>query len=129
MARELLFSVFRGSWKPGMSAGAFMPILRKAREQHPELMKKDKFHLLSMNDYALYYALRDAQKFTLDKLTRVMERVLEADVMMKSTRVASRAPEAILEEVIFAMCSSERLSPEGKDRGTRKGSVSKQPGR
>jgi len=110
MARELLFSVFRASWKPGMSAAAFMPVLKKAREQHPELMRKDKFHLLSMNDYALYYALRDAQKFTMDKLSRVMEQILEADIMMKSTRLASHAPEAILEEVVFAMCSPERPS-------------------
>ena len=118
MARELLFSVFRGSWKPGMSPGAFMPVLKHARERHPELMKKDKYHLLSMNDYALYYALRDAQKFTMEKLARVMETILQADIMMKSTRLASRAPEAILEEVIFALCSPEHPSgPKGEPRG------------
>ena len=108
MARELLFTVFRGSWKVGMSPTAFMPVLRKVRDQHPELVVKDKFHLLSMNDYALYYALRDAQKFTLEKLVRVMEKILEADIMMKSTRLASHAAEEILEEVIFAICSPEK---------------------
>jgi DNA polymerase III delta subunit len=117
MARELLFTVFRGSWKVGMSASAFMPALRKAREQHPELVKKDKFHLLSMNDYALYYALRDAQKFTLDKLVLVMEKILEADIMLKSTRLASHAAEEVLEEVIFAVCSQERPSEKPAARG------------
>lgn len=117
LARELLFTVFRNSWKAGMSASAFMPVLRKAREQHPELVKKDKFHLLSLNDYALYYALRDAQKFSMDKLVRVMERILEADIMMKSTRLASRAAEEILEEVIFALCDPERSAGSTVARG------------
>jgi DNA polymerase-3 subunit delta len=119
MARELLFTVFRGSWKPGMSPAAFMPALRKARDQHPELVKKDKFHLLSMNDYALYYALRDAQKFTLDKLVRVMEKILEADIMMKSTRLASHAAEEILEDVIFAICSPDKPAASTGAKGNR----------
>jgi DNA polymerase III delta subunit len=111
MARELLFTVFRASWKPGLSFAAFAPLLKKAREHNPELMKKDKFHLLSMNDYALYYALRDSQKFTMEKLARVMEQLLDTDIMMKSTRLASQHPEALLEEVVFALCSPEKGHP------------------
>jgi len=88
-----------------MSFAAFAPILKQARADHPELMKKGKYQLLSINDYALYYTLRDAQKFSLDKLVGIMEAILQADIMMKSTRLAAQAPEAILENLIFAVCN------------------------
>lgn len=109
-ARELLFTVFRGLWKPNMSFQAFSPVLKKAREDRPDLMKKGKLHLLSMNDYAVYYAIRDVQKFTMEKLARSLEACLDADIMMKSTRLGSHAAQALLEQVLFAVCSPPRKS-------------------
>jgi DNA polymerase III subunit delta len=106
VGRELLFTVFRSSWKTGMSFSAFAPVLKKAREDHPELMTKGKFHLLASNDYALYYTLRDAQKFPMERLVRCMEEILRADVMMKSTRLATHAPEAILDQVVLTLCGA-----------------------
>jgi len=104
VARELLFTVFRPSWKSGMTFKAFTPILRQIREDRPELTKQGKFNLLAMNDYVLYLMLGDAQRFPLERLIRIVERILEADVMMKSTRVGSRSPEMIMEDLVLFIC-------------------------
>jgi DNA polymerase III subunit delta len=107
-ARELLFKVFRTSWKPGMTFGQFAPVLAEARRTNPTLAQKGKFRLLSMKDYPLYLLLRDAQKFPMEKLVRIMESLLEADIMLKSSRLAARFPECVLEKVIFTICAPAR---------------------
>ena len=105
VARELLFTVFRHSWKPGLSFDGFKPLARRMREEHPEMARKGKYRVLSMTDYPLYLVLRDAQKFPMDKLVRIMEAILEADILMKSSRIGSQNPGSILENVLFTMCS------------------------
>lgn len=104
LARELLFTLFRSSWKRGLTFKNFTPILSQVRQEHPDLMKQGKFKLLAMNDYVLYLMLSDAQRFPLDRLIRIMERILEVDVMMKSTRVGSRSPELIMEDLVLFIC-------------------------
>jgi DNA polymerase III subunit delta len=109
VARELLFTVFKGSWKAGMSYERFVPLVQSARQKNPELVIKGKFNLLTMKDYPLYLLLRESQKFPLEKLIRIMEAVLEADVMMKSSRVAYHSPESILQNLVLTICNpSER---------------------
>jgi DNA polymerase III subunit delta len=104
VGRELLFSVFRKHWKPRMSYESFMQALNTVRAENPQLKGKGKFDLLSMKDYPLYFLLRDAQRFTMEKLIQIMEAILEADMLMKSSRVGSRAPATILEELILKIC-------------------------
>jgi len=108
VARELLFTTFRRTWKPAMSYERFVPILARIRQDTPEAKEKGKFNLLTMNDYALYTLLRDSQKFTLEKLIGIMEAILDADVLIKSSRLGARDPEAILENVVYEICKPER---------------------
>jgi DNA polymerase III delta subunit len=108
VARELLFTVFRSSWKRGMNYQSFLPVLKKAREENPGLTQKGKLNLLTMKEYPLYLYLRDAQKFPMEKLTRIMEAILEADVMMKSSRLGSQAPKAVLENLVMIICAPSR---------------------
>ncbi|MBI5251457.1 MAG: hypothetical protein HY912_18365 [Desulfomonile tiedjei] len=104
LARELLFTVFRPYWKPRMSYEAFLPALNTVRAQNPQLKGKGKFDILSMKDYPLYFLLRDSQKFPMEQLTGIMEAILHADIMMKSSRVGARSPASILEELILKIC-------------------------
>jgi hypothetical protein len=108
VARELLFTVFRSSWKRGMTYQSFLPVLKKAREENPGLTQKGKLNLLTMKEYPLFLYLRDAQKFPMEKLTRIMEAILEADVMMKSSRLGSQAPKAVLENLVMTICEPSR---------------------
>jgi|GEM_PF-478835 len=113
VARELLFTVFRSSWKRGMSYDGFSSALKKVRENTPKSDKSAKFDLLSMKDYPLYLYLRDAQKFTMEKLVSIMEEVLDADIMMKSSSLGYYSPQTILENLILTICSprcNERLN-------------------
>lgn len=114
IAREMLFTIFRSSWKPGMQYRDFVSVLSKVRQENPGLSEKGKLKLLSMKDYPLYLYLRDAQRFPMEKLTRIMEAILEADVMMKSTRVGSRSPESIMENLVLTICSPARAKSEVK---------------
>jgi DNA polymerase-3 subunit delta len=104
VARELLFTVFREYWNPRMSFESFARALGSIRAANPQLKGKGKLDLLSLKDYPLYFLLRDAQRFPMEKLIDIMEAILESDIMMKSSRVGSRSPATILEELILKIC-------------------------
>jgi len=114
IAREMLFTIFRSSWRSGMQYKDFVPVVSKVREEKPGLMEKGKLKLLSMKDYPLYLYLRDAQRFPMAILMQIMEAILEADIMMKSTRVGSRSPESVMESLVLTICSQARGKPGGK---------------
>ncbi len=111
VARELLFTVFRTGWRPNISFDAFKDLARDARDRHPEMAQKGKYKLLSMKDYPLYLALKDAQRFPMDKLVGIMEALLEADVMLKSSRLGYQSPGSILENLVFTICSPSGTLP------------------
>jgi len=108
LARELLFTVFKPYWKRSMSYDRFVAVAAKVRENHPELNRKGKYALLSMKDYPLLLLLKDAQKFPMEKLIRIMEAVVQADISMKSSKVGNKLPEAVLENLVFEVCSPQR---------------------
>lgn len=105
VARELLFTAFRSYWKPRMSYDQFKSVAELVRKEHPELAKKGKLKLLSLPDYPLFLLLRDVQKFPMEKLIRIMESCLAADIQLKSSRLGHRAPQAILENVVMTVCA------------------------
>jgi DNA polymerase III subunit delta len=104
VARELLFTVFRAHWRRGISYNEFKPLLGKIREEHPELAGKGKHDLLSLKEYPVFLYLKDAQRFPMEDLIRIMEALLEADVRMKSSRLGHTMPASIVEELIFEIC-------------------------
>ena len=108
VARELLFTVFRSSWKQGMSYDSFSSVVKKIRENNPKSGERGKHNLISMKDYPLYLYLRDAQKFPLEKLVRIMEGILEADIMFKSSKLGYSSPQTILENLLLTICTSEK---------------------
>jgi DNA polymerase III delta subunit len=103
-ARELLFTVFRKRWKSTMTYQQFVPVANQVRDEHPELISKGKFSLLAMKDYPLYLFLKDAQKFDMERLTAIMEALLDADILLKSTRVGGAAPEIVMEQLLLKIC-------------------------
>jgi DNA polymerase-3 subunit delta len=107
-ARELLFREFKGSWKPSMTFREFQGVLTKVRKDAGthggKTPDKQKLNVLSMNDYRVYYYLRDAARFPMDRLTEIMEALLEADIVLKSNLGASCAP-ALLERLAFKICN------------------------
>lgn len=105
IAREMLFTIFKATWKPGMQYNSFAPIAKQVREENPGLTGKGKFKLLSMKEYPLFLYLRDAQKFPMDKLMSIMEKILQVDVKLKSSRLGSKAPQSLLEDLVFTICS------------------------
>lgn len=105
VARELLFTVFHASWNPGMPYKAFQPLAKAARTDHPELAVKAKLNLLSMSDYPLYLALKDAQRFPMEKLISIMDAILEADILLKSTRLGGTSPGTIVENLVIKICT------------------------
>jgi DNA polymerase-3 subunit delta len=106
-ARELLFTVFRPRWKPTMTYQQYVPVAKQVRDEHPELLSKGKFSLLAvMKDYPLYLTLKDAQRFDMERLTAIMEAILDADILLKSTRIGGTAPEIIMERLIMKICDA-----------------------
>jgi len=108
VARELLFTVFRPYWKPGMRYESFIEVLGQVRDERRPKKSKEKLDLLALKEYPLYLYMRDAQRFPIDKLIGIMEAILEADVSLKSSRLSRTAPGAILENLLFRICPPSR---------------------
>jgi hypothetical protein len=53
----------------------------------------------------------------MERLIKIMEAILEADVMMKSTRVGNRSPEAIMENLVLTICGQARGKAGAKKPG------------
>jgi DNA polymerase III delta subunit len=104
-ARELLFTAFAGHWRKGMRYNDFVKILPEVKKAHPELSGKGKFRLFNLKDYPLYLLLKDVEIFPMRDLIRIVEAGLEADMMMKSTRVGGKSPELIIERLVHEICS------------------------
>jgi len=68
------------------------------------------YNLLKQKPFPLFQALRLADNFTIDELKRDMERLLEADIALKTSRAS---PELILEELVIDLCSGKE-SKEGR---------------
>jgi DNA polymerase-3 subunit delta len=100
-ARELLFTLLRPHWKTGMTYTGFTSMMNNLRSQQPGLLDKKKYKILSMKDYPLFRLLQSAQKFPLERLMGIMEAILQVDIRMKSSALASRAPEMILEDLLI----------------------------
>ncbi|MGC8603408.1 MAG: DNA polymerase III subunit delta [Desulfomonilaceae bacterium] len=107
-ARELLFTAFRSTWRPNITFDRFVPIVSKVRLENPsQKSSKAKFNLLAQKDFPLFQLLKTAQAFPLEKLTRIMEIILVADMRLKSSKLGSLAPQIILENLVFAICDLE----------------------
>ncbi|MFH0822684.1 MAG: hypothetical protein V2B18_08015 [Pseudomonadota bacterium] len=104
LARELLYSVFKPYWKDGMTWDAFRSVIANVRRDNPALCDKSKFNLLSASDYPIYLSLKAARNYSLDKLIGIMEHILDADIMLKSSRLGYTAPDIILENLAIAVC-------------------------
>jgi DNA polymerase III subunit delta len=102
-AREALSTVLRPLWKPGMTFNQFAGVLKELRRADPEMLKTGPFALLSSNEYGLYMHLKEAQKFGMGRLVVALEALLEADILMKSSRVGAQAPQAVLENVLVSL--------------------------
>lgn len=105
VARELLVTLFRNHWKPGLRFDEFKRIARDVREASPEPRGKLQTNLLKMKDYPLYLLLKDAGRFPMQRLLSSLEAALEADILMKSTGSARRSPHIILENMVLKICS------------------------
>ncbi|MFC1835892.1 DNA polymerase III subunit delta, partial [Thermodesulfobacteriota bacterium] len=104
VARELLFTVFQPHWKRGMSYNRFKQVVETVREENPHMMEKGRFNLLTNKEYPIYLALKDSQKFSMERLIGIMQAIHEVDVMFKSSRIGSVSPASLMEGLVMKIC-------------------------
>ncbi len=104
VAREILFTILRKDWKTNLTYNQFTALMIDIRSSHHTNSKKSKFDLLSMKDYPLYLLLKSAQNFNIEQLSMVMEAILEAEILIKSTRIGSVSPESVLQDLVLKIC-------------------------
>ena len=108
VARELLFTNFKSKWKPSMTFEEFAPIANRVRLQNPSVKNaKNKLDLMGQKDFSLFQLLKTAQFFTLERLTKIMEAILQADIQIKSSKLGSYSPEIILENLVLIISDSK----------------------
>ena len=73
----------------------------------PELVKKlpnsDKLNLLKQHQYPIYLPLQQASNFTVQELIKAMERLLEADIQLKSSQLT---PELAIEMLVMDLINA-----------------------
>lgn len=104
IARELLFTVFRDTWKPNISFNSMAPLIKEAKGSMEKRKKLGKLDPSSMKEYAIYSYMKDAQRFPLASLISIMEEILKADEEIKSAKIGSNHPEIILESLVVKVC-------------------------
>lgn len=111
VAREMLFSLLRQEWRSNLTYDQFVKVMTNVRSTQIRGPKKSKFDLLSMKDYPLYLLLKNAQNYTMDRLTAIMEAILEAETLMKSTRIGSISPDSVMQDLVLKICRPSQEKP------------------
>jgi DNA polymerase III delta subunit len=108
VARELLFTHFQSTWKPDLSFDEFTTVAGRVRLQRPPVKNsKNKFDLMGQKDFSLFQLLKTAQFYSLQRLTTIMEAILQADIQIKSSKLGSYSPEIILEHLVLIISNSK----------------------
>jgi DNA polymerase-3 subunit delta len=76
------------------------------QELSAQLPTDRKFNLLKQSPYPVYLALRQNNNFTLQELLDAMERLLEADIQLKSSQFE---PGLILEQLVVELCARLKI--------------------
>ncbi len=110
-AREALDGPLKDRWQPHMEYGAFQARVWEPGKATAASAGDTAF--FAMHPFRAFNVLRGASRFTMDELTRAIERLFEADLQLKSTGLA---PARLLETALFDICCpAERLPAEGRD--------------
>ncbi|MGC9028638.1 MAG: DNA polymerase III subunit delta [Desulfomonilaceae bacterium] len=104
MAKELKQTVFADTWRPGISFATFKNLLadKERKDQSPDAAAR--IAKTGMKPYLLYVSLEASDKFSEKKLIAAMEKLLQADIILKSSRLGRYGAQAILEDILFHLC-------------------------
>jgi DNA polymerase III delta subunit len=69
-----------------------------------KLPKSKQLNVLKQHPYPLHLTLRQAKNFTIQELVKAMDRLLEADIQLKSSRLT---PELVVEMLVIDLISGE----------------------
>ena len=94
-----------GDLKPEMSRMSYDAFQKRVYKKLPsELVDKlpdsKQLNLLKQHPYSLHITLRQAKNFTVQELIKAMERLLEADIQLKSSRLT---PELVVEMLVMEL--------------------------
>ncbi len=108
-AKVLLHSGRLGGFQPGMDFGRFQrAVYPAAKECEAELGRGST--LAGQHPYVIYNALRNAARYSNGELLAHMNRVLAADVAMKST---GQEPRLLLERLLIDLCGRAGATRDG----------------
>ncbi len=106
MAKELRQTIFADAWRSGISFAAFKNLVQeeKWKERRPQVAAQ--IAETRMKPYALYLSIQASEKFTEERLTAAMEKLLQADIILKSSRLGRYGAQAILEDILYQLCQT-----------------------
>ena len=95
----------RGDLKPDVSRMSYDAFQQRVHKKLPselidELPESKSLNVLKQHPYPLYLTLRQAKNFTVQELVKAMERLLEADIQLKTSRLT---PELVVEMLVMEL--------------------------
>jgi len=119
-ARELSRALTPSVWTPGISYTKFNKALEATLRAEDTHKLKERIKRTGMKPYTLYLCLEAAQRFSNKDFLEIMEALLDADIMLKSSRIGKQGAQSLLETIVFRICSK------GTTTGRSSGGVSRQ---
>jgi DNA polymerase III delta subunit len=101
-AKELLE---KGIVRPTSSYPAFTQALSRLpqslRESCPDKRRRKRYSIFAQHPYVIYQVCKGAQRFSLERLRRNLDRVVMADADLKGGR---RSRSEALEDLVISLC-------------------------
>lgn len=104
-AKELSKALAPSVWNPGISYSKFKGMLEAALKAEQNHDLRERIKRTGMKPYTLYLCLEAAQRFCDKDFLEIMEALLDADIMLKSSRLGKMGAQSLLETILFRICS------------------------
>jgi DNA polymerase-3 subunit delta len=105
IAKDLSRTLPASVWKPAMPYVKFKGLLDETLKADTKGEIKGKIKQSGMKPYTLHMCLEAAERFSDTDLADVMEALLEADILLKSSRLGKLGAQSLFETILFKICS------------------------
>jgi DNA polymerase III subunit delta len=104
IAKDLRRTLPASVWKPGMPYAKFKVLLDETLKADHKGEIKEKIKQSGMKPYTLHMCLEAAERFSDADLVDVMEALLEADILLKSSRLGRLGAQSLFETILLKIC-------------------------
>lgn len=105
IAKDLRRTLPAAVWKPGIAYARFKGLLDETLKADAKGKITARIKQSGMKPYTLHLCLEASERFSDSNLVELMEALLEADILLKSSRVGKLGAQSLFETILLKLCS------------------------